>query len=110
MNRRGQSHRKDEAGHKAVENDLIIQNKSLTKELAEVNQSSFRAYLENENKDKEIETLRQQLSLEKKERADELIEFKKELGMLSVELSDTKNEYNKALGKLEILEKFGAPQ
>ena len=105
-----ESSRKDEAKHKDSENHLIDQIKSLTKDLAEAKQSAFRAYLENENKDKEIETLRQQLSLEKKERVDELIEFKKELGMLSVELSDTKNEYNKALGKLEILEKFGAPQ
>ena len=105
-----ESSRKDEAKHKDSENHLIDQIKSLTKDLAEAKQSAFRAYLENENKDKEIETLRQQLSLEKKERVDELIEFKKELGILSVELSDTKNEYNKALGKLEILEKFGAPQ
>ena len=105
-----ESHRKDEAGHKAVENDLIDQIKSLTKELAEAKQSSFRAYLENENKDKELEALKQQLSLEKKESENGLSELKKELAILGVELSDTKNEYNKALGKLEILEKFGAPQ
>jgi len=105
-----ESRRKDEAEYKAAENDLIDQNKSLTKELTEAKQSSFKAYLENENKDKEIEALKQQLSLEKKESENGLSELKKELAILGVELSDTKNEYNKALGKLEILEKFGAPQ
>lgn len=105
-----ESSRKDEAKHKDSENDLIDQIKSLTKELAEAKQSAFRAYLENENKDKELEVFKEQLSLEKKESADGLSKLKNELAILNVELSDTKNEYNKALGKLEILEKFGKLQ
>ena len=105
-----ESSRKDEAKHKDSENDLIDQIKSLTKELAEAKQSAFRAYLENENKDKELEVFKEQLSLEKKESADGLNKLKNELAILNVELSATKNEYNKALGKLEILEKFGKLQ
>ncbi len=99
------SSRESEASHKAAQNELNDQIKSLSGELTDAKQLVFKTGLENDNKDKVIEALKEGLFSEKKERADELDELKKELLATTHELSDTKNEYNKALGKLEVLEK-----
>ncbi len=100
-----ESGREVEASHKAIENDLNDQIKSLSGELTDARQLVFKTDLENESKDKVIEALKEELLAEKKERAAELDELKKELLATTHELSNTKNEYNKALGKLEVLEK-----
>lgn len=100
-----ESSRESEASHKATQNELNVQIKSLSVELTDEKQSIFKADLENDSKDKVIEALKEDLLAEKKERDAELDELKKELLETTHELSDTKNEYNKALGKLEVLEK-----
>ena len=100
-----ESTREVEAEHKAIQSELNSHIKSLSEELIEAKQLVFRADLESDSKDKMIKSLKEDLSVEKKERADELSELKEELLSASRELSETQNEYNKALGKLEVLEK-----
>ena len=97
--------REVEAEYKASLNELNDQIKSLSEELTETKQSIFREKLDSENKEAMIKSLKEELSLEKKENIHALSELKSELMSLTHELSETQNKYNKALGKLEVLEK-----
>lgn len=91
--------------HKATENNLLSQIKTLSEELTETKKTIFKVEIENDSKDKTIKALEAQLSLEKNERIDEKDTYKEELLSISKEFSDLKNQYNKVLGKLEVLEK-----
>ncbi len=104
-----ESMRMDEASNKATVEGLSTQLKILTDKLTEVEQTAFKAEIQTEQKDKEINSLTEQLSAEKEKNTAELTGLKKEfedkLLEVTSELSKVQNEYSKALGKLEILEK-----